>query len=96
MSAIRYFRLDVNEGQTSQPAYFYETDTGNFDLQYGWGQYTGHMHDSLAAAIEDFRSHLQAKHDDASDEITVTVSEPVEVDWEEVRQHRHVVRGDSA
>ncbi len=85
-AAVRYYRVAVYEGTQSRPAYFYETDAGLFDLQFGWGNYTSHMHDSLADAMADFRKHLQSEHDAAKDGIKVAFGEPVEVQWEEVKQ----------
>jgi hypothetical protein len=85
MASVRYFRVQVFQGSRSSPAYFYETEAGLFDLQYGWGKYTRHMHDSLAEAMRDFRQHLQVEHD-AADGVQVSLGEPVEVTWEEVRQ----------
>jgi hypothetical protein len=86
MAAIRYFRVPVYEGTQARTAYFYETEAGLFDLQYGWGKYTRHMHDTLADAMGDFRKHLQSEHDAAIDGIKVGLGEPVEVQWDEVRQ----------
>lgn len=86
MPAICHFRVQVFQGSRASPAYFYETETGLFDLQYGWGRYTRHMHDSLSEAMRDFRQHLQAEHDAAADGVQVWLGEPVMVTWEEVRQ----------
>lgn len=86
MASVRYYRVPVYEGTKQNSAYFYETDAGLFDLQYGWGKYTRHMHDSLQEAMADFRRHLQAEHDAAQDGLTVGLGEPVEVQWDEVRQ----------
>lgn len=86
MAAVRYFRVQVFQGSRSNPAFFYETEAGLFDLQYGWSKYTRHMHDSLAEAMRDFRKHLQAEHDAAADGVQVSLGEPFEVTWEEVRQ----------
>jgi hypothetical protein len=45
------------------------------------------MHESLEAAIDDFRKKCQREHDAAHDGIEVTVSNPVEVTKEEVDRH---------
>lgn len=84
----RYFRVDVNEGSRSLPAYFYETVGGLADLKYGWAGYTSGMYRSVSAAVEEFRRSLQAKHDAAGDGIVVTVSDPVEVSRDEVERRR--------
>jgi len=42
------------------------------------------MHESLAAAIDDFRRHLQAELDSGGDYVRVSLGKPVEVDYDEV------------
>ena len=86
MAAVRYYRVPLYQGTKQTPVYFFETETGLFDLQYGWGKYTRHMHDSLQDAMADFRRHLQAEHDAAEDGVTVSLGEPVVVQWEEVKE----------
>lgn len=88
MANERYFRVDVKEGSRSHPAYFYETVGGLADIKYGWMGYTSGMHESVSAAVEDFRRTLHAKHDAAGDWVVVSVSEPVEVSKDEVDRHR--------
>jgi len=88
MSDERYFRVDVEEGPRSRPAYFYETRGGLADLQYGWGAYTSGIHASVSAAVDEFRRTLQRKHDVAGDGIIVNVSKPVEATREEVDRQR--------
>jgi hypothetical protein len=82
-----YYRVDVREGSRVRPAYFYSTTGGLYDLQYGWGKYTSRMHESLRAAIEEFRERLQAEHDASADGLVVSVSEPVKVTKDEVDRH---------
>jgi len=82
-----YYRVDIREGSEARPAYFYSTTGGLYDVRYGWPGNTSRMHESLAAAIEEFRGKLQAKHDKSDDGIAVTVSDPIEVTKDEVDRH---------
>ena len=87
MASIRWYRVPVYENEREAVAYFYETDTGLFDLQYGWGKYTTHLHDTLEDAVSEFKRGLHAKHEGSEDAIRVDVGEAVEVQWDEVKQN---------
>ena len=87
MTSIRWFKVTVLENDKRGTAYFYETNTGMFDLQYGFGNYTTRLHDSLRDAISEFRESLQAEHTRVDDGIRVSVGTPVEVTWDEVKQN---------
>ncbi len=86
MAAIKWFRVQVFENDQVTDAYFYETDAGLFDIQFGWANFTGKMHDSLKGAMDDFRDHVQAEHDAKADGVQVSLGNPVEVPYDEVRK----------
>jgi hypothetical protein len=93
MPSIRWFRVAVYENSKKASAYFYETDTGLFDLQYGFGKYTARMHDSLDNAMKEFKGRLQAEHDRLNDGVQVTLGEATEVPWEEVKESSPAASG---
>ena len=86
MAVVQYFRVPVFIGSQHRSAYFYESETGLFDLQYGCGKYTRRMHDSLREAMGDFLRHLQSEHSALGDGLIASLGEPVEVHWDEVKQ----------
>jgi hypothetical protein len=86
MSAIKWFKVQVHEGPKQSFAYFYETNSGRFDLQYGWQEFSSGMQKTLEEAIEAYRSLLQAKHNKDNQGVQVGVGLPYAVQWSEVQK----------
>jgi hypothetical protein len=86
MASLRWFRVSVYLNDKKTDAFFYETDAGLFDLQYGFGKYTTRMHDSLREAMTEFRSKVQEEHAQANDGVQVRLGDPEEVSFEVVKE----------
>ena len=86
MSAIRYYKVILTSGEKQAPIFFYETEGGEFDLQFGWATYSSCMHTTLDGAIHDFLVHVQREHNAKKDGIIVSTSAPVKVSKDEVFQ----------
>jgi hypothetical protein len=85
MASVRWYRVPVYLNNEQHRAYFYETDSGGFDLQSGFVKYTTRLHGSLDDAIKEFRLNLQKEH--VVNGVEINTGEPIEVSYDEVRQN---------